>query len=160
MKYILLIVWLIHPFHVGVYEVFHNGETGKLEITMRIFIDDVELALQKEGHENFAFSSESDQKTAANRYLGEYLLKRFSIKIEDEEIKLNFLGYEPENDVVLCYIESEPVKEIGKIRIHNEILFDVEDEQINLIHFRYGDQMKSFKAVKGRPEGAFDTSTW
>ncbi len=159
-RYILLTIWMMHPFNVSVCEVYHNSESKRLEITMKIFIDDLELALRNQGHDNFTFPVKAGQDERTNRFLGDYLLQKFKIKINDSKTSLSFLGHELDEDVVMCYIESEVVKEIDKIWIYNDILVDVFDDQINLTHFQYHDQMKSLKAVKGKPAGTIDASLW
>ena len=42
-----------HPFHVSVCEIYHNSKTNSLEISMKLFTDDLELSIQQKGHADF-----------------------------------------------------------------------------------------------------------
>ena len=155
----LLSIWALHPFHVSVSEVHYNDQTKTLEISIRMFTDDIELAVQKQGHENFSLSGQTDRKVA-DEYLAGYLAERFKISVDENPLNLQYLGYEMDEDATICYIESGKVDSIGKIEIYNDLLTDVVEDQINLTHFEYQGKTKSFRAVKGNTSAIIDTSSW
>ena len=80
--------------------------------------------------------------------------------IGKKEINLEFVGFEFDEDAVLCYLEGKKIKKINSIEINNTLLTEVFDDQINLTHFQYKDEMKSIKTVKDQPSGLIDTSGW
>ncbi len=149
----------VHPFHVSVCEVYHNDKTQSLEISMKIFIDDLELAIQKQGNSNFKLLESEDQESIKNQ-LGSYLKKKFEIKYNSRKVSLEFLGFEYNNYSVLCYLEGKKIKIINSIEIKNAIITELFDDQINLIHFQYKGEMKSFQATKENPVGIIETSNW
>jgi len=156
--YIFLTI-LSHPFHVSVCEIYHNADTKSLEISMKIFIDDLELSIQKDSAENFKLIEVSPEEID-KKYIESYLIKRFKIKINGEIAELDFLGFEIDNDAILCYLEKMKVKKIELIEINNSIITEVYDDQINLTHFQYKDEMKSVKATKSNTISLIDTSGW
>lgn len=149
----------LHPFHVSVCEIYHNPKTNSLEISMKIFIDDLELAIQKNGNENFRLINPEGDNTN-NIHLKNYITKHFKIKIDSKSLNLGLVGYEIEDDAILCYFEGKKTKEIQEIEINNGIITEVYDDQVNLTHFQYNGEMKSLRASKDNTSGSIDTSAW
>lgn len=150
---------IIHPFHVSVCEVYHNDKVQSLEISMKIFIDDFELSIQKSGISEFELVDVSQDKVDKTT-IESYLKNHFEIKVNDEETKLEFLGFEFDENAILCYLEGKKIKKINSIEINNSIITEVYDDQINLTHFQYKDEMKSVKATKDNTTNKIDTSNW
>jgi len=155
----LILLSNVHPFHVSVCEIYHNPDTFSLEISMKIFIDDMELAVQKSEQSDFKLA-DIPEKNVDNEQLYDYLKKHFSISVDKKEINLEFVGFEFDEDAVLCYLEGKKIKKINSVEISNTLLTEVFDDQINLTHFQYKDEMKSIKTVKDQPSGLIDTSGW
>lgn len=155
----LIIGMNLHPFYVSVCEIYHNPTTSSLEISMKIFIDDLELAIQKSSNPEFAIS-ENANKSIVESEITNYLEDKFQIEIDSERPGQKLIGYELESDAIICYIEVENVDNIGSIKVQNSILTEVYSDQINLTHFQYKDQLKSLKTTKLNPEGRINTSSW
>ena len=149
----------IHPFHVSVCEIYHNAETKSLEISMKIFIDDLELAIRESGIVSFELL-EVAEKNVDKIPLEYYLKNQFEISVNDKALELDFVGFEFDQDAILCYFEGKRVRKISSIKIKNAIITEVFDDQINLTHVQYNGEMKSLKAIKEQPIGIIDTSSW
>lgn len=149
----------IHAYYVSVSEIYHNPKNSSLEISMKIFIDDLELAIRKFENSEFAIS---DQGTGAGtkKSIEAYLFDKFKIEIYEQPADMRMIGYELEDDAVLCYIEIEKVREINQVNISNSIICEIYEEQINLTHFQYKGQLKSLKTTKNTPSGSIDASDW
>ncbi|MCD4711231.1 MAG: hypothetical protein K8R52_10315, partial [Bacteroidales bacterium] len=100
--------WLMHEFYVSLTEIRYNPETERIEVSMRIFPDDLDRALlQKTGiHTQLATELEPP---GADSLLMEYLLESFSIVVNGDRTLLHYLGKEQEANAIWCYLESEPV---------------------------------------------------
>jgi hypothetical protein len=68
------------------------------------------------------------------------------------------IGYEFDDDVLMCYAEIKNVPVISLIEVQNNIITEVYEEQINLTHFQYQGKMKSLKTTRLEPSGTIDTS--
>jgi hypothetical protein len=148
-----------HPYHVSVTEIFHNPKTSALEIEMKIFADDLELAIQHSGVAGFELSDDpQDEKVSLP--VEQYLFRNFSIRINDAGKEMQMLGFELSNDEVKCYIEIKNVDQIAKIEIRNALLTEIHAEQINLTHFTYRQQTKSVKTKRNEVVATIDTSGW
>lgn len=149
----------IHAYYVSVSEIYHNPKNSSLEISTKIFIDDLEQAIRK--YENSEITISDQGNIAGTKSsLEAYLLDKFDILINKNPVEMHMIGYELEEDAILCYIEIENVREVKTVDVKNSILCEIYDEQINLTHFQYKGQLKSLKTTKTTPSGFIDASNW
>jgi hypothetical protein len=144
---------ILHPFHVSVCEIYHNWKTRALEITLKIFIDDFELSIQNRGHSDFLISGINPEKVDKSP-ISSYLKDHFIIKLNNRSLLLDFLGFELQDDAILCYLEAKKIKNIGEIEIQNSILTEVFNDQVNLTHFQVKGEMKSIKTTIEKPSAS------
>ncbi len=154
-----IIIANLHTFHVSVCEVNYNLNTHSLEISMKIFIDDLQLSINNQGNDEFKLDRTYDKKTT-NLHLKNYLKDRFKIKINAKQIDLNFLGFKFKEHEILCFLEVKSIEDFETIEIENSILLELFDDQINLTHIKYKDEMKSIKTTRGMRSGIIDVSEW
>lgn len=124
--------WLMHEFYVSLSEVRYNAETERFEVSMRIFPDDLDRALLARNGITTQLASELEHKSA-DSLLMVYLLEDFSIVVNGEKLKLEYLGKESESDAIWCYLESSRVTAPSTITISNEILMEYFLDQVNII---------------------------
>lgn len=148
---------LIHPFHVSVSDIKYKEDKKSIQISTRIFLDDLEMGLQAyTGNEKLDITKQENWDYVKEN-LKPYVLER--LKIWDEkgrEYKLDWIGAEIEEDVMWCYIEIEKVKKLKQIKVWNSILHEVWDDQENLIHFRAFDDVQSARLYKGEDTEVFE----
>ncbi len=152
-----LFAFAFHDFHVSVCEVYHNPDSNSLEISMKIFTDDLELAIRQYSDGEFTLL-DTEAKNVDSDMLEKYLNQHFQILIDEKDTQLEFVGFEFDYDVILCYLEGKKVRKISTIEIKNEVITEVFADQINLTHFQYNGSMKSLKATREQPAGIIDTS--
>ena len=58
-------------------------------------------------------------------------------------MKVVFIGKEYDGDIMRCYLEVEGVKNIQSFEISNKILFDLFEEQQNIIKTKINSKEKS-----------------
>ncbi len=132
----------IHKFYVGIYQVDYAKEKKMLQITSRIFIDDLNDALEHKYNKKFTIgeASETPEQTAL---MQKYLTENFTIRINGKTKPLNYLSKELENTVLICYFNIKEVPKISDLQISNKILFDFVTEQQNIIQTNVNGQKKS-----------------
>lgn len=142
----LIPVWLtvVHPFYVSVTEIRHNAAQQELEVSCRIFYDDLEMALKT------AYKVPVDIVHPANRktvdgFIADYLKQHLRITIDGKPVTLQYLGYQIEEDAAWCFLEVKQVPAVKKVRILNDILYSQHANQINMMHVIVKDQRKSTK---------------
>jgi len=134
----------MHPFHISVTEVSFNEDNKHLEISIRIFSDDLERALKQYGEMEFDIIN-SLNDTVVLTELESYLEANFIIKENEITIPLYFLGAKANGDEVWCFIESETVNAPETLWVRNTLLLDLFDDQINLVHLTIGNTTRSTK---------------
>ncbi|MEP0985985.1 DUF6702 family protein [Ekhidna sp.] len=148
---------LVHPFHVSVSDIKYKEDKKVLQISMRIFLDDLELALQAYSGNEKLDITKKENWSIVNENLERYVLDR--LKLWDEkgkEFELNYVGAEIEEDVMWCYIEIEKVKKLKQVKVWNSILHEVWNDQENLVHFRAFDDVQSARLYKGEDTEVFE----
>ncbi len=158
--HLLLLAGIInHAYYVSVCEIYHNQKTEQLEITIKIFADDLELALRNDGNDSISVVEENPGPGLQDA-LQNYLDKKFIIIIDDAKQPIKVIGFQFKDDTLLCFAESSRVKSINRFKIINIIISEIYPEQINLTHFQYHGQMKSFKTGIDEPDGGVDVRLW
>lgn len=103
-----------------------------MEVSMRIFADDLDRALlQRTGIET-QLGTELEAPSA-DSLLGIYLVESFSVNVNGDIAEFQYLGKEPEADALWCYLESKPVSRPQTLIIFHELLTEIFPEQVNIV---------------------------
>lgn len=137
-------VYAYHPFYISVTEMSLNSTTKSLEISCKMFAEDIEDILKQNYKVPVDLSNEKMQ-VQNNKLISNYILKHFSINIDSKVTALKFVGFEKESESVYCYFEVLNVPVIQRITVNNSILQDFKQEQINIMHVIVNGNRKSTK---------------
>ena len=132
----------IHKYYISVTQIDYLQNKQSVQITTRIFIDDLEKLLRERYDETITLASVNEPSTT-DLYIERYLNEKIKIKINNKEASLSFIGKEYDIDIVKCYLEIEDVKKIESFEISNEVLFDLYRDQQNIIKTKINSQQKS-----------------
>lgn len=131
-----------HEFHVTVTNVDHNPRTQALEITFKLFTDDIEKTVKTLGGSELRLGSPQEAGNA-NILLKEYLQNRFQLRIDGHPATLEWVGKEVELDAVWCYLEVRQVPQVKEIEVTNRILTELFADQTNIVHLNANGETKS-----------------
>ncbi|MXZ73907.1 MAG: hypothetical protein F4207_02100 [Gemmatimonadetes bacterium] len=131
-----------HPFYISVCQVDHNPDTGALEMSFRIFMDDLELALESMGTERLHLGTERETEKA-DLYIGRYLARHVVIEINGRRASIAFLGKEVDPDAIWCYVEVKNIPVLESMTMTNTLLLETYEDQVNLVHVSANGQKKS-----------------
>lgn len=125
-----------HDFHLSVCEINYNSTTKALEISYKVFIDDLELALKENGAKKMHLGTEKESEEA-DYEIYEYLKQNFSLS-STEVYSYNYIGKEmsPEEDAFWCYLEIENIEPPVSLEIKNEVLLSTFDDQKNIVQIK------------------------
>lgn len=155
-SFLLAVQMLLHPFHVSVTEIKYKEEKKAIQISTRIFLDDLEETLQAyTGNEKLNITAEENWELV-NTTLNKYVLEQLKLWNEKGPLELTYVGAEIEDDVMWTYLEVEKVKRLKKIKVWNGLLTSKFDDQENIVHFRAFEKVKSARLYKGDEEKVFD----
>lgn len=127
-----------HVFHVSKAVVEYNTSEQSVQVSMHLFLDDLEAAL-KQTHPEALYLCSDKEKPEAETYLKEYLSRHFRLTLDGQTKAWNFLGKEPSEDFqgVWCYLEIPKTKAPKSIRVTHTALMEVFDDQKNIVHLSF-----------------------
>ncbi|WP_299099183.1 DUF6702 family protein [uncultured Winogradskyella sp.] len=137
-----------HEYYVSVTEIEYSEKEASLQIISQIFINDFETLIRKRYDESITLDS-NDESEKVETYMKRYLEDKLKIKVNDNAVKFNFIGKEYKEDITYCYLEIPNIKDINSIEVSNTLLFDVFDEQQNILRMKLLNKNKSFLLVPG-----------
>ncbi|ABQ04804.1 DUF6702 family protein [Flavobacterium johnsoniae] len=132
--FLSLSAFAFHKFYVGVFQVEYAAEKKMIQITSRIFIDDLNNAMEKKYHKKTFVGTEKETQADLDLFK-KYLAENFTIKINGQTKPITFLSKEVEaGDVLVCYSRIKDIDKFKTIEISNTILVDWNGEQQNITH--------------------------
>jgi hypothetical protein len=134
-----------HEFHVSKTLVEHNAESKSLEISMHIFVDDLELALEKIGGKELRLGSDKENPKA-EELLVKYLNQQFQLLVNGKSVKFSFIGKELSEDflAVWCYLEVEGITNLNSLKVTNTVLTEMFPDQKNVVQIKGPNQKKGY----------------
>ena len=138
-----LVAFTTHKYYLSLTKIDYVLESQSIQITSRIFIDDIEVALNKKYGKSFKLDT-NEEVEDVNTYIDEYISNLLIIKINDKITSFSYLGKKYETDVVYLFAEIENVVDIKSIEVQNRILMDDFPEQQNIIKLNINEKKKSF----------------
>ena len=143
----LLTSLTVHKFYVSVTEVAYAESKNRIEITTRIFIDDLEKGLEKKYNKKINLATKEEIPEAKDFIKG-YLNQRVQVNVNNKTAEVVFLGAEVENDVLICYLKIDFSEKITTFELYNNLLTEIYADQQNLIHTNINNTKRSFLLTK------------
>ncbi|KMQ72275.1 DUF6702 family protein [Chryseobacterium koreense] len=132
----------IHPYHVGSVEFNYNSKSKTFEISGKFFLDDLENAL-KEKYGKAVHFNDDRFKPQINELLAKYCAEYLKLKTDNKYLKIHYLGYEEDSESVNIYLESEPLSQPKKVETAVSMLYNLFDDQMNIVHIIVGGKRQS-----------------
>ena len=123
----------IHPYHVGSVELNYNSKTNTYEISAKFFLDDLENGLKEKYGIAVHFNDEKYKKQI-NELLSKYCSEYLKLKSDNNALKINYIGFEEDNESVNLFLESEVTTQPKKVEVAVSFLYNLYDDQMNIIH--------------------------
>ena len=133
--FILLWFNILHPFFVSMTEIVYRPKEKQLEVSVRIFTDDLEKALAKECGCKVDLS-DPVKHAQMEPILNQYLTKVLKIKVNGTPIKPIWLGFEKEEESIWSYLEVKSIGGVQTLDVENRILHQTQPKQTNLVRFQ------------------------
>jgi hypothetical protein len=138
---------------MGIFQVNYAAEKKMIQITSRIFVDDLNKAIEKKYNKKTFLGT--DKETHADvELLKKYLSENFTIKINNQLKPITFLSKELEaDDILVCYSRITAVDKFKTLEISNSVLVDWNAEQQNITHISaFGTKRSVLFAESSRKE--------
>ena len=138
------IVALLHPFFVSVIEINHNQKEATVEISVRVFAEDIEKTMQKYTSAKVDILNPPD-KILLDKEISTYISQRLKLSVNGKPVTLKYIGHEIQKESVWSYFEVAKVPDLSKLEVDCSLLYDYEKNQTNILHVKSKGVDKSFK---------------
>ncbi|MCZ2223488.1 MAG: hypothetical protein LC122_07640 [Chitinophagales bacterium] len=145
----------LHPFYVSKIELNRNIKENSVEISIRVFTDDMELTLENYGKTSLDIINPKN-KTLVDSLMANYIREKLKINIDNKTKHLNYLGYEINKESVWAYLEIPNVPSLKTVQIFCTFLYDYKQEQINIFQVKANGKDKSYKLENPKPSVLFE----
>ncbi|RAR71452.1 DUF6702 family protein [Flavobacterium aciduliphilum] len=145
----VLIFWFVfiammpHKFYSSIFQINYVPQKKMVQITSRIFVDDLNQALEKKYHRKFFIGTEKESLQEEQELL-KYLSETVVLKINGKVRSLDFRSKEVEANVLICYFRITEVTKIHTFEIENTTLMELYPEQQNIVQANIFGEKKSF----------------
>ena len=146
---------LFHPFYVSVTEINHNAKEKLLEISCKLFLDDTEKTIKKQLNTAVELTNPKDPKKAQQQ-ISDYIKKHLSIKVDGKLVVYEFVGYEVEGASLWSYFQVKNIASVQKIEVTNNLLYEMYDSQISIVHAQVGNNKKSTRVTNPETNMVFE----
>lgn len=146
---------LFHPFFVSVTEINHNAKEKQLEISCKVFLDDMEKTLKKQLNTPVELTNPKDPKKAQQQ-VSDYVKKHLLVKIDGKPVVLEFIGFEVEGASLWSYYQVNNIAGVHKIEVSNSLLYEMYDTQISIVHAQVGGDKKSTRVTNPETNLSFE----
>ena len=123
-----------HEFHASKCLVEYKAEKSQIQVSMNIFIDDLEIALKEMGVDSLYIGTQKESPLA-DEYINKYIEHTFNIGINNskEDVWI-FIGKEISEDLssIWCYMYLDTPQNIDQLYIKNSILLETYEDQKNI----------------------------
>jgi hypothetical protein len=145
----------LHRFYLSLTEVRIDTKKQTLDVSCKLFTDDLEEALRKKYGKKIDLSTSAKNKEV-QALVFKYFSENFKINVGEKLQTLVFVGFETETDATWCYLETTPFIGKGRISIMNTLLYEYLPEQSNMMNVYVDEAEKSAKLINPEKLAEFD----
>lgn len=146
----LIAASFMHPLHVSVTEIEMDEKDKRLEIMMRVFMDDLEVTF-RDSFKQPEMDILNPKGITVDEMMEKYLKTHFRIMLDNKPTVTKYLGHEQEGEAFIFYIEVNNVKNWNTISVQNDIITETYDDQSNLVHVTVHETVRSLRLTKNHP---------
>jgi hypothetical protein len=125
----------VHPFYISMTDINYNTNNKTLEVSVRIFTDDLEECLRRTCNCKVELMKPVD-KPGMDKLVSAYINNHLQVKIDGQPATLVYAGYQQEDGSTWSYFEVKNVPAIKKLQVNNWLLHDYKTEQVNMVHVK------------------------
>lgn len=130
-----------HVFYVSIVRVKWKSDEARLDVSVRIFTDDLEAAIVADGGPRLRLWTDQAREDR-DRHVSDYLASRLAFRVNGVDRQLTYAGMEDALDATACLVQITGVDRVETIEVENRILIDMFDTQANVMRFEIGAEKK------------------
>jgi len=142
-----------HKSFISISNMEYNETTKEIEVSLKLTAHDFEHVLEKKFGKQIHIENVIEG-TEVDKFIINYISKHFNIQSESEKGLFNYIGREVTiKDELFFYFTIKNVKNPLKIVVKNTFLFEIFQQQQNIIHYKLKGKTKSLTLVSLKKEG-------
>lgn len=130
-----MLSFTMHKYYMSLCEIEYIEDQKVVQITLSIFLDDLEVSLNKNRKTNLTIGSQEDPFEMDSIYLS-YLKENLSLIINNKNTAFNYIGKEYDTDIVLFYLEVTDISKLNSLEMSNTILLNDFEDQKNIVKIK------------------------
>ena len=142
----------MHRFYTAIFQINYVQPKKMVQITTRIFVDDLNDALKNQFHKN-AYVGTDKESAQDIEWMKKYFADKFKLSINGKHYPMNFLSKDVEENVVVCYLNIKDISKLNTLEVENSLIVEIHPEQQNIIQFNDNGNKKSLllsgETIKG-----------
>ena len=139
---VLLAYLPVHSLHVSTTEMTFNRKEKSVEVSCRIFTDDFERILAQK-YAAKTDLSKPEMHAAMDALVKKYMEAHLQYTINGKNVKASYVGFELDHEATNVYLEIKDVSSLQTLSLNNTLLYDLFDDQMNILHVENNGQRKS-----------------
>jgi len=137
---------MAHPFFMSVIDISHNPKEASLEISVRVFSDDLEKTLQQYSKQKInILSQHQNEKAIIEKTLLAYMTEHLKLSVNGKPARFLLVGYEQQMESTWCYFEIDKQPVVNQVAVDCSLLYDYETNQVNIVHVKSKGVQKTYK---------------
>jgi hypothetical protein len=137
-----------HRFHASLAELEYVPTTHTVEISIRVFPDDLEEALGRRTGKHVRLDVTPNAEQLAEQYVRSAFVLYDSSK---KEIPLEWVGMEVKTDSAWLFVQATVPDGLDGVRLRNAIFFELFGDQVNTVNVKRGGAKSTLVFKSGDP---------
>lgn len=122
-----------HPIFVSVTQIEQVAAEQSLEISCKIFTDDLEQALKQQSKMHIDLLHPVD-RAKMNAVVNKYIQQHLQINVDGKSCAMEFIGYEQQEEGIISYFQVNKIASVKNLAVTNTILYESKPQQMQIIH--------------------------
>ncbi|MDB9899305.1 hypothetical protein OAC85_00060 [Flavobacteriaceae bacterium] len=133
----------LHDYYVSSTEVVFVEDKQQLQVTTRVFIDDLEAYFNAQTEDKIQLQPDLEP-AKIDSLVHVFFKNNFNIFFDKKKVGIQYIGRQYKEDQILIFAEALEVSSPTSIEIHNTILIPFRSDQQNIVHLKTVNSKKSF----------------
>ena len=133
----------LHDYYVSSTEVVFVEDKQQLQVTTRVFIDDLEAYFNAQTEDKIQLQPDLEP-AKIDSLVNVFFKNNFNLFFDKKEVAINYIGRQYKEDQILIFAEATGVSSPTSFEIHNTILIPFRMGQQNIVHLKTTNTKKSF----------------
>ena len=132
-----------HEYYVSITEVVYVLEKQQLQLTTRVFTDDMEAYFNSQTNENIQLSPDHNP-ILIDALVERFFQNNFKVFFDNNKVEISYLGRQYQEDQMLIFAEVTELSPPTSYKIQNTILIPFRTKQQNIVRVKNNITQKSF----------------